>query len=66
MFAQASSSKGTVSLVMAWFRAEFGTNLVKHEGNCNGLTMLLGSSEVLARFTRDPWFESRSGHVIFS
>ena len=36
----------TVSLVPAWFRADSGTNLIKHGRNCNMLTMWLGSSMV--------------------
>ena len=66
--AQAASSKGTVSLVLAWFRADSGTNLIKQgEIVTARSTMWLGSSvvRVLAWFARGPGFESRSGLVLF-
>ena len=34
--ARAASSKGTVSSVPAWFRANSGTNLIKQGGNVTG------------------------------
>ena len=40
------AAKETVSLVPAWLRADSATNLIKQGGNCNGLTMWLGSSAV--------------------
>ena len=50
--AWAASSKGIVSSVPAWFRADSGTNLIKQ-------------GEIVAG-ARGPGFESRSGHVLFS
>ena len=45
--ARAASSKGTVSLVPAWFRADSGTNLIKQGwGECNRSIVWLGSSVV--------------------
>ena len=43
--ARAASSKGTVSVVPAWFRADQDESILAGE-NYNGLTMWLGSSEV--------------------
>ena len=74
--ARAASSKETVSSVPAWFRGDSGT-LGSSPGRAtfffldcdifNGLIVWLGSSavRVLARYARDPGFESRSGHVLF-
>ena len=65
--AQAASSKGTVSLIGAWFRADSGTNLIKQGEIVTGRPCGLvaqwsecshGLREVLG-------FESLSGHVLF-
>ena len=64
--ARAASSKGTVSSVPAWFRADSGTNLIK-QGEivagrpCGSVAQL----SVFARSAKGPGFESRSGHVLF-
>ena len=70
--ARAASSKGTVSSVPAWVRADSGTNLIKKGEIVTGRpshrsTVWLGSSvvRVLARYARGPGFESRSGRVPF-
>ena len=64
--ARAASSKGTVSSVPAWFRADSETNLIKQGEIVTG-RLGIGSSvvRVLARSARGPGFESRSGHVLF-
>ena len=63
--ARAASSKGTVSSVPAWFRADSGTNLIK-QGEIIRSTVWLGRSvvRVLAQYARGPVFESRSDHVL--
>ena len=65
--ARAASGKGTVSSVLAWFRADSGTNLFKQREivagqPCGSVAQL---ARVLARYARGPGFESRSGHVLF-
>ena len=65
--ARAANSKGTVSSVPAWFRADSATNLFKQGGivagrPCGTVAQL---ARVLAQCARSSGFESRSGHVLF-
>ena len=60
--ARAASSKGTVSSVPAWFRADSGTNLIKQVEIVTGRPC---GSVVFARYARGPGFEYQSGHVLF-
>ena len=66
--AQAASSEGTVSLVSSMVPSRFGDESTKAGGKCHSSTVLPDSSvvRVLARSVWGPWFESRSGHVLFS
>ena len=65
--AWAASSKGTVSSVPAWVRADTGANLFKQGEIVAG--RLCGSEAQLARmltqYARGPGFESRSDHELF-
>ena len=62
--ARAASSKRTVSLVPAWFRADLGMNLFKQGDIVTSLPS--GSAvRVLAQSARGPGFKSWSGHVLF-
>ena len=65
--AATASSKGTVSSVRAWFRADSETTLIMQGENCHRSTVWLGSPvvRVLARYARGSGFVSQSGLVFF-
>ena len=65
--ARATSSKGTVLSVLAWFRADSRTNLIKQEEFVTGRHCgSVAEWSVLARYARGPWFDFRSGRAFFS
>ena len=65
--ARAASSKGAVSSVPVWFRADSGTNLIKQGEIVTGRPCgSVAQLSVLAWCARGSGFETRSSHVLFS